>query len=66
MSSSLFIAVNIQFQGRLRYLHFSRQYVSQHGNARVWKGQGCELIAASLFIISLLCIVSTAVVMGTG
>lgn len=66
MSSSLFIAINILFQGRLRYLHFSRQYMSQHGNARVWKGQEYELIAASLFIISLLCIVSNAVVMGTG
>lgn len=40
--------------------------MSQHGNARVWKGQEYELIAASLFIISLLCIVSNAVVMGTG
>lgn len=65
MSSSLFIAINILFQGKLRYLHFSRRCMSQHGNVRAWKGQEYELIGASLFMISLLCIVSNAVFMGT-
>lgn len=39
--------------------------MSQHGNVRTWKGQEYELIGASLFIISLLCIVSNAVFMRT-
>lgn len=37
----------------------------RHNNARVWKGQEYELIADSCFILSLIRIVSDAIVIET-
>lgn len=65
MPSSLFFAINVLLQKRLRYLLSSRRYMPRHNNARVWKGQEYELIADSCFILSLIRIVSDAIVIET-